>query len=159
MLADVNGGPAEWCNTRPTLTTHWSSSAWLSPAYTPTRPRHSPPALALPAAGNWGTSPVIVAEPDPHPAWHAEWRALVDLYNAPGSGFGDDGPQYRRILELEKLAAETPARTVAGAAAQVRFARAFIEQYGGLGDGVNDEAMLDKAIATLDRLAGEAGYV
>src|SRR5689334_8399124 len=110
----------------------------------------SAPVLALPAV-----AAAAGQAPDPHPAWFAEWRATVDSFNAPGAVFEDDGPQYRRILELEELAAETPARTVAGAAAQVRLARAFIEQYGSLGDGVNDEAMLANALVTLDRLAGE----
>src|SRR4051794_24565801 len=108
------------------------------------------PAFAAAAAGQ---------APDPHPAWFAEWRALVDWYNGPGSDPADDCPEWRRTIELERLAAATPARTLAGALAQLRFARAFVDEYGSLGSGVNDEAMLDGALATLGRLAGEARHV
>ena len=113
------------------------------------------PVLALPAVAVWGSSPVT-AEPDPHPAWFAEWRALVDWFNGPAADPADDCPQQHRIIELEGLAAATPARTLAGATAQLRFARAFVAEYGSLGSGVNDEAMLDSALATLERLAGGA---
>src|SRR4051794_4480018 len=111
------------------------------------------PASLLPAIAAAGQ------EPDPHPAWFAEWRALVDWYNGPGSDPADDCPEWRRTVELEGLAAATPARTLAGALAQLRFARAFVDEYGSLGSGVNDEAMLDGALATLGRLAGEARHV
>jgi hypothetical protein len=97
-------------------------------------------------------------DPDPHPAWFAEWRALTDWYNGP-NGTDDDCPEWRRTIELEGLAAATPARTLPGATAQLRFARAFVDEYGSLGSGVNDEAMLDGALATLGLLAGEARHV
>jgi hypothetical protein len=110
------------------------------------------PTLALPA--------IAAAEaPDPHPRWRAEWRSLIDRYNTPGAVADEDAedcPEWRRIIELERLAAGTPARSLAGVAAQLGLALAFIAEYGSLGDGVNDEALLQSALATLERLAGEA---
>src|SRR3954471_13650322 len=114
------------------------------------------PALALPTVAMAG------GEPDPDPAWFAEWRALVDWCNGPHAD-GDeelqDDPQWRRVLELERLVAETRARTLGGAAAQVRLACGFMATYRSLGDGVNDEALLTNALAILERLAGEARHV
>ena len=137
---------------------------------TATEPRRSPDfrpsrrtllasaALVAPAT----LLPAIAAgaeDTDLHPAWFAEWRALVDWYNGPDADPADDCPQQHRIIALEGLAAATPARTLAGAAAQLRFARAFVDEYGSLGSGVNDEAMLDSVLATLERLAEEARHV
>ena len=97
---------------------------------------------------------------DPHPAWFAEWRALVDRCNGPEWCRTDPLERLaalRRIVELEGLAASVPARTLAGATAQLRFARGFVvDKHGTLGSAVDDEAMLDAALATLERLAGEA---
>ena len=133
-----------------------------------TEPRRSPAArpsrrtllasaaLVAPAALLPAIAAAAGKEPDPHPAWFAEWRVLVDWYNGPGSDPADDCPEWRRTVELEGLAAATPARTLAGATAQLRFARAFVDEYGSLGSGVNDEALLDSALATLERLAGRA---
>jgi len=133
---------------------------------TATEPRRSPDfrpsrrtllasaALVAPAT----LLPAIAAgaeDTDLHPAWFAEWRALVDWYNGPGSDPADDCPEWRRTIELEGLAAATPARTLAGALAQLRFARGFVvDKHGTLGSAVDDEAMLDAAIASLERLAG-----
>src|SRR4051812_29040063 len=114
------------------------------------------PALPLPAVACSAPNGI---EPDPHPAWFAEWRALVDWYNGPDADPADDCPQQHRIIALEGLAAATAARTLAGATAQLRFARAFVDEYGSLGSGVNDETLLASALATLERLAGEARHV
>src|SRR3954465_8963832 len=112
-------------------------------------PRRAP--LAAPArAARAPLLPAIAAagqEPDPHPAWFAEWRALVDWYNGPDADPADDCPQQHRIIALEGLAAPTAARTLAGATAQLRFARAFVDEYGSLGSGVNDETLLASALA------------
>src|SRR3954447_2374712 len=91
--------------------------------------RVAPAALlpAIAAAAEDGAS-------DPHPAWFAEWRALGDWDNGLNST-DDDCPEWRRTIELERLAAETPARTLAGVLAQLRFARAFVDEYGSLGSG------------------------
>ena len=114
------------------------------------------PAAVLPAAV---AGPMVPNGDDPHPAWFAEWRALIDWCNGPRpDAHRELGEcwQWRRALELERLAAATPARTLPGALAQLRFARAFVEEYGSLGGGVNDGPLLRGAIATLERLAEEA---
>ena len=93
---------------------------------------------------------------DPHPAWFAEWRTLLDRHDGPGwcrLGALERLAALRRLAELEGLAAATPARTLAGALAQARFARGYADKQGTLGSSVDAEAMLDAAIASLERLA------
>src|SRR3954453_3560484 len=107
------------------------------------------PALALPASTR------VEAAPDPHPAWFAEWRALVDWYNGPDADPAADCPQQHPIIALEGLAAATPARPRAGALPHLPLPPPFLGEYGSLGSGGNDGALLDSALATLERLSGE----
>ena len=74
-------------------------------------------ALGVPAA--------IAGEADPHPAWLAEWEALVEWCNddAPADRDLVDCPEWHRSLELEELIGFTPARTPAGALCQLRVLR------------------------------------
>jgi hypothetical protein len=145
MVATTAPAPSRSPSSQPTRCTLLATAALVAPA-------SLLPTIAVAAA----------AEPDPHVARFAEWRLLVDWCNSPHADGEDDlrdDPHWCRALELERLAAGTPARTVAGAAAQVRLACAFMETYGSLGDGVNDGTLLASALATLARLAGEARHV
>jgi hypothetical protein len=96
----------------------------------------------------------ITAEPDPHPAWFAEWEALVDWCNGPEPGAREleEFPQYHRTLELEDLIGATPTTTLAGASAQLRLMRYWCTP-----DSIPNEtlnAALENAMATVERLAG-----
>src|SRR3954451_17653435 len=80
----------------------------------------STPVLALPAI-----AAVAAEQPvDPHPAWLAEWRDLIEWQDTTRTG-GRDLEQLlqdHRTLELEGMIGGTPARTLAGGAAQLRVA-------------------------------------
>src|SRR5689334_15388141 len=128
-----------------------------SPAHQPTRRAllagaASTPVLALPAvAGAAGP------EPDPHPAWLAEWQACQDAMNGPAGNAVDclsELPEWRRALDLEGLIGMTPARTLAGAVAQMRLLAWYDTQYTPASDATG--ATVGNVLATLERLAGEA---
>lgn len=77
----------------------------------------------LPAAAEAVTQ-TGYAEPDPHPTWHAEWRALVNWMDGPACPHQDldeDVPEWARSVELEDLIIATPARSAAGVVAQLRL--------------------------------------
>jgi hypothetical protein len=107
--------------------------------------------MALPATA-------LAAEPDPHPAWLAEWQRLVDWCNSTGPGDRDlqDCPEWHRSMELEDLIASTPARTLAGAVCQLRLTH----YYAGAAfpDDPADVAAAN-ALVTLERLAGGQAHV
>ncbi len=100
---------------------------------------------------------VSSAEPDPHLAWYAEWDRLADWCDGPGPGDRDlkDCPEWHRALELEDLIASTPARTLAGAHAQLQLAR-YHTSPTYIGDA-SDRA-LTNAMITVERLVGEAAH-
>jgi hypothetical protein len=100
---------------------------------------------------------VALAAPDvtdPHPAWLAEWQALVDWCNgpAPGARELEEFPQYHRTLELEDLTGATPTTTLAGASAQLRLMRYWCTPDSMPNETLN--AALENALATVERLAG-----
>src|SRR5690242_20987588 len=81
------------------------------------------PAAALPAVAPVG--------PDPHLAWSAEWRILVDWCDgSTGERDLDEFPPWHRMVELERLISGTPAATLAGAVAQLRLVRHYGEEVG-----------------------------
>src|SRR3954451_15640373 len=94
--------------------------------------------------------------PDPHPAWLAEWRALIEWQDTTHTGGRDleQFPQYHRNLELEGMIGGTPARTLAGVAAQLRAADHWLGGSAYAGEDV--DAAIGNALATVERLAGEA---
>src|SRR3954451_15857392 len=72
----------------------------------------STPVLALPAL-----AAVAAEQPvDPHPAWLAEWRALIEWQDTTRTGGRDLEQfwQYHRTLELEGMIGAAPSRTLAG---------------------------------------------
>lgn len=76
------------------------------------------------AAAPLATAPAALAaatEINPHVAWGAEWRAVLDYCNGPGPHDADleDTPEGQRMFELQELIAETPATTLPGVAAQL----------------------------------------
>ena len=104
-------------------------------------------------------SAVTAPEPDPHLAWYAEWKAALGYMNGPGGETVEDVsdlPEYDRALELEELVATTPAATLAGVLVQLRV----LEYWHGDQVSLNerDSAGLANALATLERLAGEADH-
>jgi hypothetical protein len=105
----------------------------------------STPVLALPA---------VAAAADPHLAWHAEWRELHRWCDTAELGGRElrDFPQWDRCMELERLIALTPARTLAGARVQLALLHHVLEEVGLFND--DDVTGLASAIATLERLAG-----
>jgi hypothetical protein len=111
-------------------------------------------ALAAPAAVLPAVVRAAPAGPDLHLAWSAEWRILVDWCDSStGERDLDEFPQWHRSVELERLIAKTPAATLAGAVAQLRLLRHFVEEVGP-GSEV-ERAGRANALATLERLAGE----
>src|SRR4051812_45493110 len=108
------------------------------------------PASVLPAIA------AAAAEPDPHPAWHREWQACIDHMNGPAratvatlAGL----PEWDRMDELEGLIAATSA----GVLAQLRIIAHWQGELSGLSD--HERAAIENALATLERLAGEARHV
>jgi hypothetical protein len=66
------------------------------------------------------------AEPDPHPAWYAEWKAAIDYMDGPAGWEMEtisDLPIYHRALALGDLIGTTSARTTAGVRDQLRMLR------------------------------------
>ena len=127
-----------------------------SPSLQPTRRR----ALAQLATGATVASipgAGLTAELDPHPAWFAEWEALVDWCNGPDPGDRElkDCPEWHRSLEVEDLIASTPARTLAGAVCQLRLARHYT-----MTSFPDDsaEVAVANALSTLERLAEEVAH-
>jgi hypothetical protein len=109
------------------------------------------PATLLPAIA------AAAEDTDPHPAWWAEWRALTAFLDRPeghGGGEVDDMPEFRRAIGLEHLIGVTPARSLAGALVQLRMLRHWTPGPSLANDGL--DAGLTNALATLERLAGEA---
>ena len=109
------------------------------------------PATLLPAIA------AAAEDPDPHPAWFAEWRACLDHMNGPAGAAVDalaELPEWDRMDELEGLIGATPARTPAGVLAQLRIIAHWQGELSGLSD--DERAAIENAIATLERLAGEA---
>src|SRR3954468_21859680 len=70
------------------------------------------PAALLPAIAVAAEQPI-----DPHPAWLAEWQALIEWQDTTHTGGRDLEQfwQYHRTLELEELIGGTSARTLTGA--------------------------------------------
>ncbi len=109
------------------------------------------PAIAAAAAGQ---------EPDPHPAWFAEWQACLHYMNGPaGAAVAtlSELPEWDRADELEGLIAATPARTPAGVLAQLRIIAHWQGELSSLSD--HERAAIENALVTLERLAGEADHV
>jgi hypothetical protein len=107
-------------------------------------------AAAMPGAA-------LAAEPvDPHHAWLAEWKELLDWCNGPGPGGRDlvEFPQWYRVEELEELISSTPTRTLAGARDQLRLLRHWCTSDSLPNDDM--DAALENALATIERLAGSA---
>ena len=104
------------------------------------------PAFLLPAIA------AVAAEVDPHPVWHAEWRATLAALNRPGRpDITDDDPDWLRLGELEELIGETPARSLAGVRVQLALVHHALSDVHSFSDG--DVTALESAMATLERLA------
>src|SRR5689334_9667924 len=106
--------------------------------------------------------PAIAAaaeDPDPHLAWHAEWRELHRWCDTAPLGGRDlvEFPQWHRYMELEDLIALTPARTLAGVRVQLARLHHVVSGVGVPND--DDVTGLANALATVERLAGEARHV
>src|SRR3954464_4684155 len=113
------------------------------------------PATLLPAIA------AVAAEDgasDSHPEWFAEWRELHHWCNTADVGGRnlDEFPQWDRYMELERLIALTPARSVAGGRVQLALLHHMIPAVGIPND--HDVTGLANAIATLERLSGEARH-
>jgi hypothetical protein len=127
---------------RPTRRALLASAALMAPA-------SLLPAIAAAAFVNRGQM-----DPDPHPAWFAEWRALIEWQDTTHTGGRDLEQfwQYHRTLELEELIGGTSARTLAGVAAQLRVADHWLGGSAYAGEDV--DAAIGNALATVERLAG-----
>src|SRR3954464_9887602 len=101
---------------RPSRRTLLASAALLAPA-------SLLPAIAAVAAGE---------DPDPHPAWHAEWRELLRWSNTADTGGRElrEFPQWDRLIHLEDLISLTPARTLAGVRVQLAQLHHVITEVG-----------------------------
>jgi hypothetical protein len=85
---------------------------------------------------------------DPHPAWWAEAERLLAAHGA-----DDDVAAERRFALLDRIAA-TPAASLDGVTEQLRLAVRCLK--GGAEIGPCEERALENALASLERLAGEA---
>ena len=114
------------------------------------------PAALLPAIAAAASDNDCQIAPDPHLAWHAEWRELLVWSNTADTGGRElhEFPQWDRLIHLEDLISLTPARTLAGVRVQLAQLHHVITEVGIPND--DDIAGLANAIATLERLAGEA---
>jgi hypothetical protein len=117
------------------------------------------PALVAPASLLPAIAAVAAEVPDPHPAWHAEWRELLVWSNTADTGGRDlaEFRQWDRLMRLEGLIALTPAATLAGVRVQLALLHHVVTEVGVPND--DDVTGLENAIATLGRLAGEARHV
>jgi hypothetical protein len=111
------------------------------------------PVVALPAVA---ICEPFTDAPDPHPAWHAEWRELLHWSNTADTGGRElrEFPQWDRLVQLEGLIALTPAATLAGVRVQLALLHHVVSEVGIPND--DDVTSLENAIATLGRLAGRA---
>ena len=109
------------------------------------------PVLALPTVA-------AAAEPDPHPAWHAEWRELLHWSNTADTGGRElhEFLQRDRLMRLEELISLTPARPLAGVRVQLALLHHVVSEVSMPNE--DDVTGLENAIATLDRLAGEVRH-
>lgn len=105
-------------------------------------------------------APLAATEVDPHVAWGAEWRALLDYCNGPGPWEADleDTPEGQRMYELQDLIAQTPATTLAGVSAQFEVVLEFEDPHPDEDAGTLVLKALRNMRDTLQRLAG-AGVV
>lgn len=101
-------------------------------------------------------APLVAAEVDPHVAWGAEWRAVLDYCNGPGRGGAnlDDTPYGQRVYELQRLIAETPAVTLSGVAAQLAVVMEFQDSHPDEDAVGQDLVALRNMRDALRRLAG-----
>src|SRR3954464_6249054 len=120
---------------RPSRRTLLASAALLAPA-------SLLPAIAAVAAGE---------DPDPHPAWFAEWRELLHWSNTADTGGRElrEFPQWDRLLPPEALIALTPAGTLAGVGVQLALLQHVVSEVGIPND--DDVTGLENAIGTLGR--------
>jgi hypothetical protein len=117
------------------------------------------PAIAAAAEKNPSRSAKGFQASDPHLAWHAEWQACLAYMDGPAGGLVDgldELPEWHRALELEDLMGRAPARTLTGVLVQLRVIIRWQGELSGLTD--REKAALANAIATLERLSGEAGH-
>lgn len=109
-------------------------------------------AADLAAGACAGTATALAAETgqDPHPAWEREAAALRAQASAPGLDITAAEAALDRLFHLRDLIAATPARTLAGAAAQIRLALDADE--GGSAPGECELLALKNALTTLAAL-------
>jgi hypothetical protein len=118
------------------------------------------PVALLPAiAAGLPAVPMVPVGDDPHPAWHRAWQACLDHMNGPAGETVDDLaelPEWHRALELEEMIGTTRARTAAGVLAQLRV----LAHWNGDSSCMPDRevAAIENALATLERLSGEADH-
>jgi hypothetical protein len=96
----------------------------------------------------------LAGEADPHPAWWCEAVELREWLDAPEQDVIEDigrTEPFARMCDLHDLIATTPARTAAGAAAQLGYVVYLIEH------SIPEQREFDAiaiAKAVLDQLAG-----
>lgn len=92
--------------------------------------------------------------PDPHLAWERQADALTDRINA---GALDSDALLNEVARLHDEIVDTPATTLAGALAQLRFVLRYVSpetsERWNIDDLPPDERALRRAVATLERLA------
>ena len=100
--------------------------------------------------------PLAATEIDPHIAWGAEWRAVLDYCNGPGLGAAnlEDIPEGRRMYELEELIANTPAATLPGVVVQLAVVMELHDPYPDNEADSKDLAALRNIRGTVRRLVG-----
>jgi hypothetical protein len=111
-------------------------------APTSTTSRRALPAVALP-----GVAPA--AEPDPVGAWGREWAGCLASYDDVDSidDCDFDEVMWHRIIELESLIRDTPAKTLAGLRAKLAVAELHAR---GRGMDPSAAASLRDALETAD---------
>ncbi|WP_171174920.1 hypothetical protein [Ruegeria sp. HKCCD8929] len=93
---------------------------------------------------------------DPHCAWHAEWKAIIDEFLASRVDWEDDDPRQLRKLELQEQLCRVPAKTLDGVLAQAEFAAS---EAWGMVDGSfcpDDAVLMNNIVRTLRALSRRA---
>lgn len=115
------------------------------------------PAVALPAAASAATAPgAVSAAPDPHIEWLRQWREIrAQWHDSISLNKTHEAPEclalWEKMIGIEDLLTATPAATVAGVSAQMRWA---VEDSEGGYFSEQHDAMFRLASASLERLTG-----
>ena len=99
----------------------------------------------------------LAAELDPHPEWARQAQAIIDRLNTSGDIPDEESDIWcDRMSRFHDLIIDTPANILAGAREQIAFVKQSIRDNC---PSEREQTALANALATLERLGGEASHV